>query len=211
MIYYLPFTYWWLIKKNIEKFKVNTILELGCGQGAFGDLINSKGKYKITGVDIFKPYLKVCKDTGKYEKVIKSDLTKKLPFKNKSFDVVVCLQTIEHLNKKSGMLLLEEMGRIASEAIIVSMPNGECLQEEYDSNKYQRHLSKWEPVDFRKRSYDVYGTGLKLVYGTYSHAGNKIAITQLPLFFGSFIMNPVAFFYPRIAAQLVAVKVKNER
>lgn len=210
MILNIPFTYSWLIRKNIKRFKTNSILELGCGKGAFGDLVNSKGSYKITGVDIFKPYLEVCKAGGKYEKVLKIDLTKKLPFRNKSFGIVVCLQTIEHLDKKSGILLLKEMERVAGEAILISLPNGKCVQEEYDSNKYQRHLSKWETFEFEKRGYKVWGTGLKLAYGSHSHVGDKVSLSKLPLYLISFIMNPIVFLCPDLAAQLVALKEKNE-
>lgn len=204
----LPFTYSWLIKKNIEKHKIRTILELGCGTGAFGDLVNERNTYKITGMDIFEPYLKVCKHKGKYEKILKRDLTKRLPFKNKKFEVVVCLQTIEHLSKESGSLLLKEMDRVASKAVLISVPNGECLQEEYDENKYQRHLSIWKPAEFKIRGYQLRGTGLKLVYGSHSHAVDKISIFKLPLYFISFIANPLVFLYPALAAQLVAIKVK---
>lgn len=211
MIFNLPFTYSWLIKKNIKKAKIVSILELGCGKGAFGDLVNSEDKYKITGVDIFEPYLNVCKNSGRYKEVMKIDLNRKLPFKDKSFDMVVCLQTIEHLSKKSGKLLLKEIDRIARRVVVISIPNGECSQKEYDSNKYQRHLSDWETAEFREKGYQVNGTGLKLVYGTHSHAGDKVEITKLPFFLISFVMNPLVFFYPDLAAQLVAIKVKNEK
>src|SRR5438552_3778458 len=103
MIDNLPFTYIWLLKKNINKKKIKTILELGCGTGYFADLINGENDFDITGLDIFEPYLKICKTKGKYKKLLKADLTKKLNFPYKSFDAVVCLQTIEHMPKKIGL------------------------------------------------------------------------------------------------------------
>lgn len=209
MIYNLPFTYWWLIKKNIERSKIKTILELGCGKGAFGNLINDEGKYKITGIDIFEPYLNVCKDTKKYEKVLKRDLTRKLPFKNNGFDAVVCLQTMEHLDKRDGMSLMIEMERISKKLVVITTPNGDCLQDDYDENKYQRHLSTWVSNNFKNKGYKVFGTGLKLAYGNHSHAGEEIMLVQLPLYLISFIMNPVAYLYSNIAAQLIAVKDKK--
>lgn len=204
----LPFTYPWLIKNRINKTKVKTILELGCGRGDFADLVNDELSYKITGIDIFQSYLNLCKKKGKYEKVIKRDLTKRLPFKDNSFDAVVCLQTVEHLNKKAGLFLISEMERIAKRMILISIPKGECAQEEYDNNKYQRHLSQWTSQELTKMKYRVNGTGLQLIYGKYSHAGDKVDLLKLPLYFISFLMNPVAYIYPLIAAQLVAVKMK---
>lgn len=207
-MYILPFTYSWIIKKNIAKHKIKTILELGCGQGFFADLINDENQFKITGVDIFEPYIRICKKKGKYERVIKGNLTNKLPFKNKSFDSIVCLQTIEHLNKKDGLFLLSEIDRVAKKVILLSIPNGECVQEVYDDNNYQRHLSQWEPDELIKNGYTIYGTGLKWVYKKHSHMGDRIKLQKLLLYFLSFLMNPISYINPNISAQLVAVKVK---
>lgn len=209
MITYLPFTYPWLIKRNIRKLKIKTILDLGCGQGYFGDLVNKDLNYEITGIEIFDPYINECKAEGKYLKVIKGDITKKLSFSEGSFDAVICLQTIEHIEKEAAFSLLNEMERIAKRLVLISTPHGDCLQEEYDSNKYQRHLSSWTPLDFKKRGYKIFGTGLKLVYGTHSHIRDEIDISKFPLYLISFIMNPLAYFFPNIAAQLVALKLKK--
>lgn len=206
MIFNLPFTYPWLIKKNTPKNEVKTILELGCGQGAFGDMVNEDNNFEITGIDIFDPYIKICQKKGKYKEVVKGDLTKKLNFKAKSFDAVVCLQTIEHMDKKNGLSLLREMERIAKKLVIISTPNGECSQEEYDNNKHQRHLSIWAPGDLRKLGFKVFGTGLKWVYGAHSHAKSKMEIIKLPLYFLSFMINPLAYQFSDIGCQLVAIK-----
>lgn len=211
MISFLPFTYSWLIKKNIDKTQAKKILELGCGKGVFADLVNAQNKYQITGVDIFEPYLKECRLKGKYAEIVKKNLNEKLPFRNKSFDVVVCLQTIEHLKKKRGLSLLEEMEKVAGNLVIVSTPNKGCIQEEYDSNKHQRHLSVWTMNDFTERGYIVYGTGSKLIYGTDSHATNKIELSKIHRYLFSFLMNPIANVYPRTACQLVAIKKLNRK
>lgn len=211
MITNLPFTYSWLIKKSLDKAVMKTILELGCGKGDFGDLVNDPKKYEITGVDIFSPYLSICREKGRYTTVIKADLNKKLEFKGKSFDAVICLQTIEHLGREKSLSLLDQMEKIAKKLIIISTPLGECFQEEYDSNIHQRHLSTWDPEDFRKRGYRVYGVGLKLVYGSESHIKKEISIKKLPLYLLSFLMNPVANIFPNIGCQIIAVKVKNEK
>lgn len=208
----IPFTYPWLIKKFLDEVKVNTILDLGCGKGWLADSVNQDKKYRITGADIFEPDLRNCEEKKRYQKLIKKDLNKKLGFKIRSFDIITCLQTIEHLNRKRGEALLSEMEKIAKKAIIISTPVGECVQEEYGGSKHQHHLSSWMPEDFRQRGYMVYGIGLKFAYGSHSHAGKQMNLLKLPLFAFSFLMNPVAYKKAEIGCQMVAVKfIKKPR
>ena len=205
----LPFTYNWLLSRLIKKNEIKTILELGCGKGDFADLINKNQQFDMTGVDIFEPYLKICREKKKYSKLIKRDLSKGFPFENNSFDVVVCLQTIEHLDKKIGENLFNQVEKIAEKMIIITTPVGECLQEDYDNNAYQRHLSGWDPIDFQSRGYKVFGIGLKMVYGSHSHAQERFNLRKFPLSLLSFLMNPVAYFFPEIGCQMVAIKYKT--
>ena len=206
MITDLPFTYIWLIKQSLRKRKVESILELGCGKGDLANWINQDKFYQITGTDIFEPYLKICQKNGLYKKLLKQDLNKKLLFKKKSFDAVFMLQTVEHLNKKNGQSLLDQLENIAKKIIVISTPQGECLQEEYDDNKYQQHLSSWTAKDFEDRGYQVFGVGLRAVYGSYSHIKERFSLLRLPLYAVSFLLNPVANKCPQIACQMVAIK-----
>lgn len=203
---FLPFSYNWLIRKNLENSPIKTVLDLGCGEGSFGVRFNQNNQYRITGTDIFSPYLKKSLLTGKYQKVIKSDLTKKISFGDKSFDVVVCLETIEHLKKAEGIKLLNEMERIAKKKIIISCPVGIAAQENFDQNKYQEHLSSWYPSEFLKVGFKVFGIGLKIVYGKHTHVNHQIKIYTAPFYFLSFLSNPLANIFPQIGAQMIAVK-----
>lgn len=201
---YIPFTYFWQIQRHLDT-QVKTILDLGCGRGEFGDIFNKEGKYQITGVDIFGPYLKECRKKGRYSKLIRKDL-KKINFPDKSFDLVVCLQTLEHLNKKDGQELMKKLEKLARKKVITSVPVGNCEQEQYDENKYQEHRSSWFPEDFSKRNYAIYGTGLKVVYGSKSHMGENITFGRVIPYLVSFLLNPLASVSPGIAAQIIAVK-----
>ena len=204
-----PFSYNWLVKKNIRKTTIKTILDLGCGEGSFGLRFNKNNEYKITGIDIYSPYLKKCLSRGKYKRVIKANLAKKIHLPDKSYDLVVCLETIEHLKKDQGLKLLEEAERIAKKMIIFSCPVGVAAQENFDKNKFQEHLSSWYPEEFSKRDYQVYGIGLKMVYGKHTHVNHRIKIYTAPFYLLSFLANPIANLFPVIGAQMIAVK-KND-
>lgn len=203
---FLPFTYNWLIRKNLNSSHIKSVLDLGCGDGSFGVRFNHQNQYGISGLDIYKPYIKKCLNTGKYIKVQRGDITNKLRFTNKSFDLVVCLETIEHLKKPDGIKLISEIERIAKKMIIISCPQGVAAQGHFDNNKYQKHQSTWFPDDFIKLGYRVFGIGLKIIYGTHTHVNHRIKFYTAPLYFLSFIANPIANMLPKISCQMIAIK-----
>lgn len=199
-----------LILKNIIPSGKLKVLDLGCGKGVAGEVLNSKKIHEFTGIDIYKPYLKVCKKKSYYKKLIIADITK-AKIQEKSFDVVLLLQVIEHLDKEMAKSLIKKAIGTAKKCIIVSVPNGYCHQEEYDENVYHKHLSTWVASDLRKLGFTVYGQGLRIIYGSESYGVDKginwwqkIAV---PL---SIIIAPIIFFIPSLGAQLIAVKYIND-
>lgn len=120
-------THWWyrgmasinqkLLTKNLPRKKNIKILDAGCGPGSA--LLYLKKFGKVTGVDISDQALRYAE---KRAPVIKGDIMN-LPFKNESFDLVVCLDVLYHkwvkdekkaisefyrVLKKDGFLLLRE-------------------------------------------------------------------------------------------------------
>lgn len=67
------------------------ILDAGCSVGNF---ISFDPKH-ISGIDVDKTCLKICKKRG--FKVVYSDMNKRLPFADNIFDLIRCWQVIEHL------------------------------------------------------------------------------------------------------------------
>lgn len=204
----LPFTYPWIIRHHFSKNK--KVLDLGTGDGSFMKKINSDGIFEVVGVELFDPYIKKAKKTCAYKKIIKGDLTR-LEKINDKFDVVHSSQVIEHLTKLEGKKLLREVEKLAIKRIVIGTPNGHFHQEGYDENIHQAHKSSWSKSDFERLGYKVYGQGLKLIYGEgglleKSFASN-IFIKSL-LFAISYLFSPVAYYFPKYAAHLIAVKEK---
>jgi len=69
-----------------------------------------------------------------HNEYILADL-RKLEFKPKSFDAILCLEVIEHLTKEEGHDLIKKMEKWARKKIIITTPNG------YDCNPFQTHKS----------------------------------------------------------------------
>lgn len=97
-------------------FKSKKFLEVGCGLGYFSQKALSK-KAQVTGVDVGKNLISICKKKmpkGKF--VLASALD--LPFKDNSFDIVLCTEVIEHV---------EYPEKAINELIRVTKPKGKIL------------------------------------------------------------------------------------
>ncbi len=125
-------------------------------------------------------------------------------FKEKSFDCVIALDIIEHLNKKDGLRLLELMEKIAIKKVIIFTPNGFLPQGAYDKNKFHVHKSGWTYNEMKKYSYNVIGiNGFKHLRGEYS------TLKYSPRFLWTIISDItqlITKYYPKYAFQILCVK-----
>jgi ubiquinone/menaquinone biosynthesis C-methylase UbiE len=87
------------------------ILDLGCGNGRFFELLKNK-KVEYFGVDISEDLLKIAKKRYSQAKFYLFDGLS-LPFEDNFFDKVFCLATFHHLpSKKYRILFLKEIWRV---------------------------------------------------------------------------------------------------
>jgi len=114
-----------LVQKQIHED--DTVLDLGCGiMQATLDTCPAYPRTRlrcsyIVGVDIYRGYLHVLKHKNRIL-VLRADLRNPLPFQDKTFDVVLLLDTLEHLNYPSMLHLLAESERVATRKVIVLTP-----------------------------------------------------------------------------------------
>ncbi len=132
-----------------------SVLDVGCGRGIVGAICKIyRDPSSIWGIDLFDAYLEFCKSHMPYEQLIKHDLSHGLPSLNRTFDVGVSLEVIEHLEKGNGQRLLTEMER-ACKRVIVSTPGEFFQQDAYDGNARQSHVSLWSEKDFKDLGYST--------------------------------------------------------
>ncbi|MEM2045693.1 MAG: class I SAM-dependent methyltransferase [Candidatus Bathyarchaeia archaeon] len=98
---------------------VLSILDVGCGNGAF--LNSLPAMYQAVGLDSSHEALKYVKT-----KAIQGDIAS-LPFESASFDLVTCLEVLEHLPSTVFERALSEIERVSRKYIIISVPNSEPL------------------------------------------------------------------------------------
>lgn len=158
-----------LVQKEINK--KDTVLDIGCGimQSTLDTCptysLDKLKCHHIIGVDIYRPYLKRIKDK-KNISVLNCNIIKNCGmFLDRSFDVVLLLDIIEHLVIEQAINLVWESERIARKKVIIYTPsywydNAEHSEEHFPytglgDNEYQIHQSLIEPTWLEKRGYTV--------------------------------------------------------
>ena len=159
----MPFTELNTVWRCLDKDAKN-ILDIGCGKGQPMQFINRHKEFCVTGVDTFESSLKECEHTGVYDDLVLGDVLA-LPFEKKSFDVVICLALLEHLEKEEGEKLLRKMEGIARKQVIITTPVGEYEQGPLEGNPHQQHKYCWEPAELKEKGYKVRGVGIRGVMG----------------------------------------------
>ncbi|MCD4760841.1 class I SAM-dependent methyltransferase, partial [bacterium] len=98
--------------------KDNKILDIGCANGYFLDKLKEKGYLNLYGADIGN-YLK---DKVHQHQVVDFNV-ERLPYDDKSFDLITAFQLLEHL--ENYFLILQEVHRILKPGgvFIFSVPN----------------------------------------------------------------------------------------
>lgn len=150
---------------------VTSVLDVGCGNGIFINyLIDHPRKYSILhGVDRSLAALNFVK-TEKTQASIEN-----LPFTAGEFDLVACLEVLEHLPKPIYQQALTELTRVSSKYIIVAVPNKQNL--ELGQIGCPNCFTRFNP-DLHLRSFSI--EGLKELLVEHSFSCKKVeAICQV--------------------------------
>tara|TARA_Y100000310_G_scaffold129165_1_gene128308 strand:- start:449 stop:1018 length:570 start_codon:yes stop_codon:yes gene_type:complete len=170
----------WLTEEvNKHLHPDQTVLDLCCGNGQVSDgLVYGE----IVGVDICKEYLDMYNESVSGSSVIQFDLkqissSKEKVFADNSFDVVLCLDGVEHLEQQDGEKLVERIEKIANKKVIIFTPenaeNPHMPVLNFPVNtwgitagdKWQVHKSAFPRTYFSSRGYEC----IQLGYHPNSH------------------------------------------
>jgi len=154
------------IAKNLVRGK--RVLDIACGEGYGSYLLKQAGAVHVTGVDVSK------ESVAKAENLFSGDglefkvadaASLDVLFVENDFDVVVSVETIEHLTDPKSFL--ENLKRLTKPegVIILSCPNDHWYYSEDDQNN-PYHKRKYRLDEFQKLSTEVLGNNVRWSVGT---------------------------------------------
>lgn len=106
------------ITRKMKKFKVKKVLDLGCGSGWLSIFISKYG-FDVTGIDASKAAIDLGKAWTSEDNItninfLVGDLLN-LPFKENSFDAIVCNSVMEHFRFDQAKIIFDKIHRILTE------------------------------------------------------------------------------------------------
>ncbi len=110
-----------VITKVLHGYTFKKVLDAGCGDGEIGRLLKEQMNVEVYGVDISKKGVALANGKGVHAKV--ADMSVKIPFTDKMFDLVISSATIEHVINPDRFL--KEIRRVLRPGgiLLVSTPN----------------------------------------------------------------------------------------
>ncbi len=138
--------------------KIKTVLDLACGISLKSQYVDADIR---VGLDIYKPYLENIELENNVPHVlINADIMgiDEL-FLPKSFDLVLLLDIVEHLEKEQSLKLIKMAEEIAKVAVVIETPNGYIPQDMdilgYGGHTFQTHRCGWEPEELINMEYKI--------------------------------------------------------
>jgi len=136
--------------------KIKTVLDVACGLSLKSQYIDAEIR---VGIDIYRPFLEKIQAGCPFAVINADALEIGSLFLPDSFDLVLLLDIVEHLEKDDSLKLIGMAEQIARVAVIVETPKGYVPQNidiwGWGGHEYQTHRSGWEPAEFEKLGYSV--------------------------------------------------------
>lgn len=141
---------------TIKQFKPESILDVGAGEGFVLEKLrqNKIGK-KLEGIEYMDEAIALGKKTNPQVKIKKGDIYK-LPYKDNSFDLIICTEVLEHL--EDPKIALAELKRVTKKHVILSVPNEPLFTiQRFLRGKnilklgdHPEHIQHWNSNSFRR-------------------------------------------------------------
>lgn len=148
------------------------LLDVGCGRIGVAAFLNGA---KVVGVDVEPPLESVENFT--FQQGTITDL----PFPDKSFQVVSCIDVLEHLPLEARDCAIDELVRVASRAVLVACPhgeNGQACDAEFQSalGSRNRPVPPWV-AEHQRQEYPTTTKVAEKLREAAAASGRKVKIT----------------------------------
>jgi len=136
--------------------RISSILDVACGLSLKSQYLEADIR---VGVDIYRPYLEKIDATVPYTTVVHDVRKLDEVFIDKSFDLVLMLDIIEHLEKDESLAMMKIAERLAKVAVIVETPEGYVPQNidiwGHGGDEWQTHRCGWDKAELEGMGYKV--------------------------------------------------------
>lgn len=108
-----------------DSSKNQSVLDLGCGSGLYTKYLSELGKNPIA-FDLSKESIHLTKKyVGRKDLWTCCGTNVTLPFKDSTFDLVLCVETISHISRENQLTAFKEINRVikANGVLILSVHN----------------------------------------------------------------------------------------
>lgn len=142
--------------ETIKPLKPGSILDVGAGEGfVLERLRKEKIGNKLEGIEYMDEAIELGKKTNPLVKIKKGDIYK-LPYKDNTFDVIICTEVLEHLEDPKAAL--KELKRVTAKHLILSVPNEPLftIQRFFRGKNilklgdHPEHIQHWNSGSFRR-------------------------------------------------------------
>lgn len=167
-----------------ERAEGHSVLDVGCGSGEGLKVLASRATYAL-GIDL---------DERLQRPDVNVEITSVADMPDKSFDVVVCLDVIEHVEQDRAFLA--ELFRVARREVFVSTPN---YAMSFNRNPY--HVREYTPREFG-RLFDGYGS--TTLYAGTAKGRERVVLTRRSAYF---LVNALYTWKPTVMAAKILKRV----
>lgn len=110
-----------LLLEQSKQLKPESILDVGAGEGFTLEMFRKHNIGKtLEGIEYMDDALRLAKKLHPEVKIKKGNIYE-LPYQANKFDLVICTEVLEHLEKPKDALM--ELKRVAKKYLIISVPN----------------------------------------------------------------------------------------
>jgi ubiquinone/menaquinone biosynthesis C-methylase UbiE len=111
------------VDEAVAGLEPTSVLDVGCGEGVVTERLAQRlAPAKVLGIDAAEAHLETEWDSRSAPNIsFMAGSAYDLPFPDASFDLVCCIEVLEHLERPRDALA--EMSRVAGRALLLSVPN----------------------------------------------------------------------------------------
>jgi 2-polyprenyl-3-methyl-5-hydroxy-6-metoxy-1,4-benzoquinol methylase len=121
-------------------------LDLGCGTGELTVLMKLLG-FEATGIDVQAEDIRLAQLLAEENGLAASMFVRheggRLPFANASFDIVMMISVLEHLDDQTLRALLPELARICRGILFVQAPSSASFRDDHTGLRFVPSMPHW--------------------------------------------------------------------